>query len=105
MHERLQEQVVQEDERGKINVEAVSSMSIPQVVHVSCSDMRALRIFHTDTHPSLMGIGGKCKEGFSLFTMLDRCVTQLVRLVLCSCSDVSLLGTCKCTCTVHVCLS
>jgi hypothetical protein len=76
-------------------------MSIPQVVHVSSSDMRALRIFHTDTHPSLMGIGGKCKEGFSLFTMLDRCVTQLVRLTWCSVA-VAMFRCSTCMCIEHI---
>ena len=40
--------------------------------------MRALRIFHADSHPSLMGLGGR-KEGFSLLALLDRCATAMVR--------------------------
>jgi hypothetical protein len=47
-------------------------------MHISTSDMLALRILQPDSHPSLMGIGGK-KEGFSLLALLDRCVTTMVR--------------------------
>jgi hypothetical protein len=49
-----------------------------RVMHISTSDMLALRILQPDSHPSLMGIGGK-KEGFSLLALLDRCVTTMVR--------------------------
>lgn len=49
-----------------------------RLLHVSPRDMRALRIFHADSHPSRMGLGGR-KEGFSLLALLDRCATTMVR--------------------------
>ena len=39
--------------------------------------LNALSIFRQESHPSLMGIGTS-KEGFSLFGLLNRCVTQMV---------------------------
>lgn len=39
--------------------------------------LNALSIFRQETHPSLMGIG-TCKEGFSVFGLLNRCVTHMV---------------------------
>ncbi len=39
--------------------------------------LSALSVFHQETHPSLMGIGTS-KEGFSVFGLLNRCVTQMV---------------------------
>lgn len=49
-----------------------------RLLQICTSDMRVLKIFHADTHPSLMGIGS-IKEGFSVLAMLDRCVTAMVR--------------------------
>lgn len=66
---------------------AVSNVCVPtlmitlqyhRLLQLSSRDMRVLRIFQVDSHPSLMGIGMK-KEGFSLLTLLDRCVTPMVR--------------------------
>ncbi|KAF8715894.1 hypothetical protein HU200_026854 [Digitaria exilis] len=41
----------------------------------------ALQIFQVDKHPSYMGIG-RAKEGFSVFGMLNKCVTQMGRRLL-----------------------
>ncbi|GFH27453.1 DNA_MISMATCH_REPAIR_2 domain-containing protein [Haematococcus lacustris] len=38
--------------------------------------LSALQIFHKERHASQMGLG-QPKEGFSLFTLLQRCVTQM----------------------------
>lgn len=40
--------------------------------------LAALSIFRSERHPSLMGIGS-AKEGFSVFGLLNRCATQMVR--------------------------
>lgn len=75
-----QEEDGQMGESGEpCEITSVSTLCIPHVVDVSRATQLALRIFHADAHPSLMGIGAQGKEGFSLFTMLDRCVTQMVR--------------------------
>ena len=41
----------------------------------------ALQIFQEDRHPSLMGLG-TAKEGFSLFGLLNKCITQMGRRLL-----------------------
>ncbi|KAH9803811.1 DNA mismatch repair protein MSH5 [Citrus sinensis] len=41
----------------------------------------ALQIFQTDKHPSHMGIG-RAKEGFSVFGMMNKCVTPMGRRLL-----------------------
>ncbi|TVU20034.1 hypothetical protein EJB05_36221 [Eragrostis curvula] len=41
----------------------------------------ALQIFQVDKHPSYMGIG-RAKEGFSIFGMLNKCVTPMGRRLL-----------------------
>jgi len=38
------------------------------------NSLRGLQIFQEDAHPSIVEIGGS-KEGFSLFGLMDRCVT------------------------------
>ncbi len=44
---------------------------------VDAATLHALDIFREERHPSNMGIGST-KEGFSLFGLLQRCVTQMV---------------------------
>ncbi|MCI12833.1 DNA mismatch repair protein MSH5-like, partial [Trifolium medium] len=41
----------------------------------------ALQIFQIDKHPSHMGIG-RAKEGFSVFGMMNKCVTPMGRRLL-----------------------
>lgn len=45
---------------------------------ISKHTLTSLHILDHERHPSLMGIGVR-KEGFSVFTLLDRCVTAKVR--------------------------
>jgi hypothetical protein len=47
------------------------------MVAISKHTLKSLRILDHDRHPSLMGIGVR-KEGFSVLTLLDRCVTAKV---------------------------
>lgn len=48
---------------------------------IDASTITGLQIFQEDTHPSVMGIGGS-KEGFSVFGMMNRCVTASGRRML-----------------------
>jgi hypothetical protein len=45
---------------------------------VDTATMQGLNIFSEERHPSHMGIGSN-KEGFSLFGMLNKCITNMVR--------------------------
>lgn len=47
-------------------------------LQVDAETLRALDVFRAERHPSNMGIGAT-KEGFSVFGLLQRCVTQMVR--------------------------
>ena len=47
------------------------------MVAISKHTLTSLRILDHDRHPSLMGIGVR-KGGFSVLTLLDRCVTSKV---------------------------
>lgn len=45
---------------------------------VDCASLAALDIFKEEAHPSAMGIGSS-KEGVSVYGLLQRCVTGMVR--------------------------
>lgn len=52
---------------------------------VDTTTLSALQIFHEDRHPSNMGIG-KPKEGLSIYGIMNRCVTNMVRAYTCVCT-------------------
>ncbi|KXZ51109.1 hypothetical protein GPECTOR_14g90 [Gonium pectorale] len=51
------------------------------LLHVDVPTLAALQVFASERHPSAMGLG-KPKEGFSLFGLANRCVTQMGRKLL-----------------------
>ncbi|CAA0825470.1 DNA mismatch repair protein MSH5 [Striga hermonthica] len=53
----------------------------PLVEMVDAVAHEALQIFQTDKHPSHMGIG-RAKEGFSVYGMMNKCVTPMGRRLL-----------------------
>ena len=62
-------------------VARVREISFRGIAYVDVGALTALQIFADDAHPSVMGIGTK-KEGFSLFSLLDRCMTRAGRAAL-----------------------
>ncbi len=48
---------------------------------IDVTTLHGLQIFHEEMHPSIVGIG-RSKEGFSVFGMMDRCLTLAVGLPL-----------------------
>ena len=46
---------------------------------IDVTTLNGLQIFHEEMHPSIVGIG-RSKEGFSVFGMMDRCLTLAVGL-------------------------
>ena len=52
-------------------------MTWRSVLMIDATSIRALQIFQEDSHPSKMGIG-KAKEGFSIYGLMQRCVTNMV---------------------------
>ena len=58
---------------GKITINRIVPANISKYMHVSPATLTALQIFSTEQHPLLSAQGyGNAKEGFSLFSFLDR---------------------------------
>ncbi|XP_048323609.2 DNA mismatch repair protein MSH5 isoform X3 [Ziziphus jujuba] len=64
-----------------ISIDCVTEISLNNFLKLDSSAHEALQIFQTDKHPSHMGIG-RAKEGFSLFGMMNKCVTPSGRRLL-----------------------
>ncbi len=62
-------------------LEGLSEISLDGFLTVDSASMLALQIFQEDRHPSAMGIG-QSKEGFSVFGMLNSCVSSMGRRLL-----------------------
>lgn len=62
-------------------LEGLSEISLDGFLTVDFASMLALQIFQEDKHPSAMGIG-KSKEGFSVYGMLNSCVSSMGRRLL-----------------------
>ncbi|KAL5202150.1 hypothetical protein ABZP36_013102 [Zizania latifolia] len=57
-------------------MEGGASIAIDSFLKLDATAHEALQIFQVDKHPSYMGIG-RAKEGFSVFGMLNKCVTPM----------------------------
>lgn len=57
-------------------VEEISEIGLDGFLTLDAASMHALQIFQEDRHPSAMGIG-QSKEGFSVFGMLNSCVSSM----------------------------
>ncbi|KAL7087942.1 hypothetical protein ACP275_13G098900 [Erythranthe tilingii] len=64
-----------------IAINSVSEISLNNFLKVDSVAHEALQIFQTDKHPSHMGIG-RSKEGFSVYGMMNKCVTPIGRRLL-----------------------
>ena len=62
-------------------VEGLSEITLDGFLTVDPTSMFALQIFQEDRHPSAMGIG-QSKEGFSVYGMLNQCVSSMGRRLL-----------------------
>ncbi|KAJ7535261.1 hypothetical protein O6H91_12G025400 [Diphasiastrum complanatum] len=65
-----------EGDMGLPPIQRISELSLTGIVKMDEATSYSLQIFQMDKHPSHMGIG-KSKEGFSLFGMLNKCVTPM----------------------------
>ncbi|CAN6557834.1 unnamed protein product [Malus baccata var. baccata] len=64
-----------------IAIDSVIEVSLNNFLKLDAAAHEALQIFLTDKHPSHMGIG-RAKEGFSVFGMMNKCVTPMGRRLL-----------------------
>ncbi|KAH7842300.1 hypothetical protein Vadar_003750 [Vaccinium darrowii] len=71
----------QECGNAAITIDSVTEISLNKFLKVDSAAHEALQIFQTDKHPSHMGIG-RAKEGFSVFGMMNKCVTPMGRRLL-----------------------
>ncbi|KAL6620475.1 hypothetical protein ACP70R_035614 [Stipagrostis hirtigluma subsp. patula] len=77
-NERLLDTLEQMDGGASI---AIDSVAQDKFLKLDATAHEALQIFQVDKHPSYMGIG-RAKEGFSVFGMLNKCVTPMGRRLL-----------------------
>ncbi|CAI9088360.1 OLC1v1022668C1 [Oldenlandia corymbosa var. corymbosa] len=66
---------------ASIAVDSLIEISLNKFLKVDSAAHEALQIFQIDKHPSHMGIG-RAKEGFSVFGMMNKCVTPMGRRLL-----------------------
>ncbi|KAL9226114.1 hypothetical protein vseg_001964 [Gypsophila vaccaria] len=64
-----------------IAIDSVSEVSLNKFLKLDAAAHEALQIFQIDKHPSHMGIG-RAKEGFSVFGLMNKCVTPMGRRLL-----------------------
>ncbi|XP_027939207.1 DNA mismatch repair protein MSH5 isoform X4 [Vigna unguiculata] len=64
-----------------ISIDSVAEISLNNFLKLDAAAHEALQIFQIDKHPSHMGIG-RAKEGFSVFGMINKCVTPMGRRLL-----------------------
>ncbi|KAL3356199.1 hypothetical protein AABB24_017068 [Solanum stoloniferum] len=66
---------------ASIAIDCICEISLDKFLKVDSAAHEALQIFQIDKHPSHMGIG-RAKEGFSVFGMMNKCVTPMGRCLL-----------------------
>ncbi|KAK7320377.1 hypothetical protein VNO77_29795 [Canavalia gladiata] len=64
-----------------ITIDSIAEISLNNFLKLDAAAHEALQIFQVDKHPSHMGIG-RAKEGFSVFGMMNKCVTPMGRRLL-----------------------
>ncbi|XP_035817661.1 DNA mismatch repair protein MSH5 isoform X11 [Zea mays] len=86
-NERLLDTIEQMEGGASIAIDSVLALNALTYTHrdkflkLDATAHEALQIFQVDKHPSYMGIG-RAKEGFSVFGMLNKCVTPMGRRLL-----------------------
>ncbi|KAI4314224.1 hypothetical protein L6164_027157 [Bauhinia variegata] len=81
-NERIVDTLEQKESGNEsITIDSLSEISLNRFLKLDAAAHEALQIFQTDKHPSHMGIG-RAKEGFSVFGMMNKCVTPMGRLLL-----------------------
>ncbi|XP_048544182.1 DNA mismatch repair protein MSH5 isoform X1 [Triticum urartu] len=79
--ERLLDTLEQMEGGASIAIDSVTQISLDRFLKLDAAAHEALQIFQVDKHPSYMGIG-RAKEGFSVFGILNKCVTPMGRRLL-----------------------
>ncbi|PPR89148.1 hypothetical protein GOBAR_AA31540 [Gossypium barbadense] len=81
-NERIVDTLEQMESRtASITIDSVAEISLDKFLKLDAAAHEALQIFQVDKHPSHMGIG-RAKEGFSVFGIMNKCVTPMGRRLL-----------------------
>ncbi|TYG72015.1 hypothetical protein ES288_D05G446000v1 [Gossypium darwinii] len=81
-NERIVDTLEQMESRtASITIDSVTEISLDKFLKLDAAAHEALQIFQVDKHPSHMGIG-RAKEGFSVFGIMNKCVTPMGRRLL-----------------------
>ncbi|XP_075522973.1 DNA mismatch repair protein MSH5 isoform X2 [Primulina tabacum] len=81
-NERIVDTLEQKESgNASITINSLSECSLNNFLKVDSAAHEALQIFQIDKHPSHMGIG-RAKEGFSVYGMMNKCVTPIGRRLL-----------------------
>ena len=78
----LQTTVFSLEQDRRVRVAGMHAMAGHRRLRLDPVDFRALQIFVEDTHPNEIAGQGRSKEGFSMFSLLDRTVSLLGRATL-----------------------
>ncbi|XP_074379535.1 DNA mismatch repair protein MSH5 isoform X2 [Apium graveolens] len=80
-NERIVDTLEQREGSVSITIDFIAEISLNKFLKIDSAAHEALQIFQIDKHPSHMGIG-RAKEGFSVFGMMNKCVTPMGRRLL-----------------------
>jgi DNA mismatch repair ATPase MutS len=75
----LQDTTFRMEEGSTVTVNAVTYAKSANFMRIDATTLHSLHIFSTEHHPLIAKGSGNAKEGFSLFTLLDRCRSKIGR--------------------------
>jgi hypothetical protein len=75
----LQSTIFRLEDGETVTVNSINQAQTAMFMRISASTLRALHIFATEHHPLMVKGQGHSKEGFSLFTLLDRTKSKVGR--------------------------
>ncbi|KAL8162548.1 hypothetical protein V2J09_014037 [Rumex salicifolius] len=75
--------ILEQKENGNasITIDSITEISLNKFLKLDAAAHESLQIFQIDKHPSHMGIG-RTKEGFSVYGMINKCLTPIGRRLL-----------------------
>jgi DNA mismatch repair ATPase MutS len=75
----LQDTTFRMEEGSFVTINSISYAKSANFMRIDATTLRSLHIFSTEHHPLIAKGSGNSKEGFSLFTLLDRCKSKIGR--------------------------
>ena len=75
----LQTSIFRLEEGSTVTINSIRQANSSHFMRISNQTLKSLHIFSTEYHPLLANTRGKSKEGFSIFTLLDRTMSKAGR--------------------------